>query len=122
MSQPNDGISRSRMRTVDRQTPQLCTSKVAHNEARSRSRTFGKHELNLGIGRTSVSQRGVNALQELALVEWLGQIAEHSSLEGAGTNGIVGICRYQHGGIFLPNKDRLWCRSRPLIFGMSKST
>src|ERR1700742_782761 len=25
-------------------------------------------------------------------------------------------------GISLPNRDRLWCRSRPLILGMSKST
>ena len=49
MCQPNDGFPRPGMRTVGRQTPQLCARKVCHNEARSLSHTFGKHELNLGI-------------------------------------------------------------------------
>jgi hypothetical protein len=37
--------------SVGRQTPQLCMRKVSHNEARRPSCTFGKDELNLGIGQ-----------------------------------------------------------------------
>ncbi len=40
------------IRTVGRQTLQLCARKVGHNEARSRSHTFGKDELNLGIAQS----------------------------------------------------------------------
>ncbi len=49
MCQPNDGSPRPRMRSVGRQTPQLCARKVGPNEARSLSRTFVKDELNLGM-------------------------------------------------------------------------
>jgi hypothetical protein len=47
--QPNVGSRRLGMRTVGRQTSQLCTRKVDPNEARSLSLTFGKNELHLGI-------------------------------------------------------------------------
>src|SRR5882757_3844190 len=47
--QPIVGSPRPGMRTVGRQTPQLCARKVGPNEARSPSLTFGKHELHLGI-------------------------------------------------------------------------
>src|SRR5258708_28480595 len=47
--QPNVGSSRPDMRTVGRQTPQLCARKVGPNETRSLSLTFGKYELHLGI-------------------------------------------------------------------------
>jgi hypothetical protein len=40
------------MPTVDWQTPQLCTRKVGHYEARRPSHSFGKDELNLDITST----------------------------------------------------------------------
>src|SRR5882757_4866947 len=45
------------MRTVGRQTPQLCARKVGPNEARSLSLTFGKPELNLGITQSRSTRR-----------------------------------------------------------------
>jgi hypothetical protein len=57
MRQPNDGSTRSRMRTVGRQTPQLCTRKVGPNEAPSLSLTFGKHELHHCITQSPSARR-----------------------------------------------------------------
>src|SRR5947209_18694695 len=57
MFQPNEGFPRPRMRTVGRQTPQLCARKVGHNEARRLSPAFGKDELNLGIAQSPSTRR-----------------------------------------------------------------
>jgi hypothetical protein len=78
------------------------------------------------LRRASISLRaiksGLNTIQEVALIERLGQIADDPSLKCAGANIIARIGRYHDGGISFPNRDRLLCRSRPFILGMSKST
>jgi hypothetical protein len=45
----------------------------------------------------SAIQRGLNTIQELALIERLGQIADDPSLKSAGTNIIARIGRYHYG-------------------------
>jgi hypothetical protein len=67
-------------------------------------------------------QRSLNAIQELAPVERLGKIADDAGLKCSGTNIIARIGSYQYGRISMPNRDKLSSKSRPLIFGMLKST
>ena len=64
----------------------------------------------------------MNTIQEVALIEPLGQIADDPSLKGAGTNIIARIGSYQYGGNLIANRHKLLCKSRPLILGISKST
>jgi hypothetical protein len=53
-------------------------------------------------------QSGLNAIQEVALIERLGQIADDSSLKCAGTNIIARIGRYHDGG-------NLFAQSRQIV-------
>ena len=54
------------------------------------------------LRRASISlraiQSGLNTIQEVALIERLGQIADDPSLKCAGTNIIARIGSYQYGG------------------------
>ena len=52
-------------------------------------------------------QRGPNTIQQVALIERLGQIADDPSLKGAGTNIIARIRRYQYGGNFLAQSRQI---------------
>ena len=53
-------------------------------------------------------QSGPNAIQQLALIERLGQKADDPGLEGAGTNIIARIGSYQYGG-------NLFAQSRQIV-------
>jgi hypothetical protein len=52
-------------------------------------------------------QRGLDAIQEVAFIEWLGQIAEDPSLKRAGTNLIARIGSYQYGGDFFAQSRQI---------------
>ena len=64
------------------------------------------------LRRASISlcaiQGGLNTIQEHALIERLGQIADDPGLKCAGTNVIARIGRYQYGG-------NLFAQSRQVI-------
>src|ERR1700686_127174 len=68
------------------------------------------------LRRASISlraiQRGLNTIQEVALIERLGQIADDPSLKCAGTNIIARIRRYQYGGNLFAQ-----CRTWPTSTG-----
>ncbi len=76
-------------------------------------RARGGHSRNVGkLRRASISlcaiQSGLNTIQEVALIERLGQIADDPSLKCAGTNIIARIGSYHYGG-------NLFAQSRQIV-------
>jgi hypothetical protein len=69
------------------------------------------------LRRASVSlreiQSGVNTIEELVLIERLGQKADDPGLERAGTNIIARICSYQYGGNLFAQQGEIVVQIKP---------
>ena len=99
---------------ASRQTPQLYERKAGRNEARNELKPwYSAITSTPKIGPNAI-QSGLNAIQEVALIERLGQIADDPSLKCAGTNIIARIGSYHYGG-------NLFAQSRQIVVQIKAS-